>query len=79
MASVSEEILTDAVLTGITEGLNQFADLLDKMAAYAVDKSRENVTHPGQELYWGGFVDGLRTAAETARETRPLRGINSSK
>ena len=70
-----QDLLTDDVLVGITEGLNQFADLLEKMAAYAIDKSNENAVNPGQELYWGGFVDGLRTAAETARETRPLRGV----
>lgn len=70
---MAEEI-TDAELTAIRGGLYQFADLLDQMAAYAVDKV-PTTTHPGQELYWGGFVDGLRTAAQTARETRPLRGI----
>lgn len=69
------DVLTDEVLVGITEGLNQFSALLLQMAAYAEEKSREKTTHPGQELYWGGFIDGLRTAAQTAQETRPLRGI----
>lgn len=74
-AETTEEVLTDEVLAGITEGLNQFADLLLKMAAYAEDKSSQSATHPGQELYWGGFVAGLRAAAEAATETRPLRGV----
>lgn len=71
----AEEILTDAVLEGITEALSQFADLVDKMAEYAEQKSSEKTLSPGQELYWGGYVQGLRDTAVFARETRPLRGI----
>lgn len=70
----SDEILTDDVLNGIMEGLKQFADMLLEMAAYAEEKGRATA-HPGQELYWGGFVEGLRTAALAATEVRPLRGI----
>lgn len=74
-ATNSEEILTDAVLEGITEGLAQFGGLLDQMAAYAKERSGGQNLSPGQELYWGGFVDGLEIAAQQAREVRPLRGI----
>ena len=70
-----QEVLTDAVLEAITEGLNQFAGMVLQMAQYAEDKANKETTHPGQELYWGGFVEGLRTAASAATEVRPLRGI----
>jgi hypothetical protein len=69
------EIITDEMLVSISEALSQFSGLLDQMSSYARQKSSENATHPGQELYWGGFVDGLSTAAALARETRPLRGV----
>lgn len=65
--------ITDDELVAITAGLHQFADALDQMAAYAVDRGKPE--HPGQELYWGGVVEGLRMAATAAREMRPLRGV----
>lgn len=70
-----QEVLTDEVLEAITEGLNQFAEQVLRMAQYAEDKASGATIHPGQELYWGGFVEGLRQAAQVATEVRPLRGI----
>lgn len=76
MAAVNdEEILTDAVLEGITEALSQFGGLLLQMADYAEQKSGEKSLNPGQELYWGGYITGLRDAAASAAEMRPMRGV----
>lgn len=71
---MAEHELTDEVLEGMTAALQQYADLLDESAAYAAQK-QASTAHPGQELYWGGFVEGIRMASEMAREMRPLRGI----
>jgi hypothetical protein len=69
---VFEDVLTDEMLVAMSEVLGQFAGLVDQTADYAASKKPNS---PGAELYWGGYTDGLRDAANMAREARPLRGV----
>lgn len=45
--------------------LEQFSDLLITTAQYG-EKLAKDGKNPGKELYWGGYVDGLRDAASMA-------------
>ena len=53
----------------LRSGLHQLADMLDKAADYGRDNKGKGSKNPGQELFWGGYIDGLRDAAVMTRET----------
>jgi len=53
----------------IQAALAQLADMLDQSASYAEGRSGGMKNSPGKELYWGGYIDGMRDAATFTRET----------
>jgi len=61
---VTEEELVAAIL-------DQFGDMLLKVAEYGEGRGKD-AKNPGKELYWAGYVEGLKSAAAMAKD-RKLR------
>lgn len=66
-STVARGVLTydEQIIAGAT--LDQFSVLLGQLANIQ-EEAAESAKGPGAELYWEGFVDGIREAARFAKD-----------
>jgi hypothetical protein len=67
MAEILTEAMTmkETIHLAMKLSLEEFVVVLHTTANGAEDKAK-GTKSPGIELYWGGYVDGLRDAAQIA-------------